>query len=60
MPTPEELARINIDKQLTACDWTMQSRIDRQLTACNWTVQSRGEMYHYVSHDVMAKKFQPG
>jgi type I restriction enzyme R subunit len=24
MPTPEELARINIDKQLTACGWTVQ------------------------------------
>ena len=24
MPTPEELARINIDKQLTACGWTIQ------------------------------------
>ncbi|MCJ7433301.1 MAG: hypothetical protein MUO77_07430 [Anaerolineales bacterium] len=26
MPTPEELARVNIDKQLTACGWTVQSR----------------------------------
>jgi type I restriction enzyme R subunit len=26
MPTPEELARINIDKQLAACSWTVQSR----------------------------------
>ncbi len=26
MPTPEELARINIDKQLTACGWMVQSR----------------------------------
>ena len=25
MPTPEELARINIDKQLNACGWTVQS-----------------------------------
>lgn len=24
MPTPEELARINIDKQLTACGWVIQ------------------------------------
>jgi type I restriction enzyme, R subunit len=24
MPTPEELARVNIDKQLTACGWTIQ------------------------------------
>ena len=24
MPTPEELARINIDKQLAACGWTVQ------------------------------------
>jgi type I restriction enzyme, R subunit len=24
MPTPEELARINIDKQLTACGWSVQ------------------------------------
>jgi len=26
MPTPEELARINIDRQLEACGWTVQSR----------------------------------
>lgn len=26
MPTPEELARINIDRQLIACGWTVQSR----------------------------------
>ncbi len=26
MPTPEELARANIDKQLQACGWTVQSR----------------------------------
>ena len=26
MPTSEELARINIDKQLIACGWTVQSR----------------------------------
>ena len=24
MPNPEELARQNIDKQLTACGWTIQ------------------------------------
>ncbi len=24
MPTPEELARIHIDKQLTACGWVIQ------------------------------------
>jgi type I restriction enzyme R subunit len=24
MPTPEELARINIDRQLTACGWVIQ------------------------------------
>lgn len=24
MPTPEELARVNIDKQLIACGWTIQ------------------------------------
>ncbi len=33
MPTPEELARINIDKQLTACDWTVQSRVEMNLYA---------------------------
>ena len=26
MSTPEELARVNIDKQLTACGWIVQSR----------------------------------
>jgi hypothetical protein len=26
MPTPEELALENIDKQLTACGWTVQPR----------------------------------
>src|SRR5262245_24815966 len=26
MPTPEELARINIDRQLEACGWIVQSR----------------------------------
>lgn len=25
MPTPEELARINIDKQLEVCGWIIQS-----------------------------------
>jgi hypothetical protein len=24
MPTPEELARVNIDKQLIACGWVIQ------------------------------------
>lgn len=33
MPTPEELARINIDKQLTACGWSVQSRAEMNLSA---------------------------
>ena len=33
MSTPEELARINIDKQLTACGWTVQSRAEMNLYA---------------------------
>jgi len=33
MPTPEEIARINIDKQLTACGWTVQSRAEMNLYA---------------------------
>lgn len=33
MPTPEELARINIDKQLIACGWTVQSRAEMNLYA---------------------------
>lgn len=33
MPTPEELARINIDKQLTACGWKVQSRVEMNLYA---------------------------
>ncbi|MBI5963093.1 MAG: DEAD/DEAH box helicase family protein [Chloroflexi bacterium] len=33
MPTPEELARINIDRQLTACGWTVQSRVEMNLYA---------------------------
>ena len=33
MPTPEELARVNIDKQLTACGWTVQSRSEMNLYA---------------------------
>ncbi len=33
LPTPEELARINIDKQLTACGWTVQSRAEMNLYA---------------------------
>ncbi len=33
MPTPEELARINIDRQLTTCGWTVQSRSEMNLYA---------------------------
>jgi type I restriction enzyme, R subunit len=33
MSTPEELARINIDKQLEACGWIVQSRRDMNLFA---------------------------
>ena len=33
MPTPEELARENIDKQLTACGWIIQSRNEINLFA---------------------------
>ena len=33
MPTPEELARENIDKQLTACGWIIQSRAEMNLYA---------------------------
>ena len=33
MPTPEELARFNIDKQLTACGWIVQSRAEMNLYA---------------------------
>ena len=33
MPTPEELARENIDRQLTACGWTVQSRAEMNLYA---------------------------
>ena len=33
MPTPEELARINIDKQLIACGWIVQSRSEMNLYA---------------------------
>ena len=33
MPTPEELACINIDKQLTACGWIVQSRAEMNLYA---------------------------
>jgi type I restriction enzyme R subunit len=33
MPTPEELARINIDRQLTAYGWTVQSRAEMNLYA---------------------------
>jgi type I site-specific restriction endonuclease len=30
MPTPEELARENIDKQLEACGWIVQSRAEME------------------------------
>jgi type I site-specific restriction endonuclease len=30
MFTPEELARENIDKQLTACGWIVQSRTEME------------------------------
>lgn len=33
MPTPEELARINIDHQLAACGWIVQSRVEMNLYA---------------------------
>jgi type I restriction enzyme R subunit len=33
MPTPEEFARINIDRQLTACGWTVQSCAEMHLYA---------------------------
>ncbi len=33
MPTPEELARINIDALLTACGWVLQDRRDLNLYA---------------------------
>ncbi|MBS4035829.1 MAG: hypothetical protein KGZ85_15300, partial [Ignavibacterium sp.] len=33
MSTPEELARINIDRQLTACGWIVQSRAEMNLYA---------------------------
>src|SRR5512138_2303632 len=33
MPSPEELARINIDRQLEACSWTVQSRNEMNLYA---------------------------
>ena len=42
MPTPEELARINIDKQLTAC---------------GWTVQSRAEMNFYAGRGIAVREF---
>jgi len=42
MPTPEELARINIDKQLEAC---------------GWTVQSRAEMNFYAARGVAVREF---
>ncbi|HLO17516.1 MAG TPA: DEAD/DEAH box helicase family protein, partial [Anaerolineales bacterium] len=42
MATPEELARINIDKQLETC---------------GWTVQSRAEMNLYAAHGVAVREF---
>jgi len=42
MPTPEELARLNID---------------RQLTACGWIIQSRGEMNLYTGRGVAVREF---
>jgi type I restriction enzyme R subunit len=33
MPTPESLARHNIDAQLTACGWVVQSRPEMNLHA---------------------------
>jgi uncharacterized protein involved in tolerance to divalent cations len=33
MPTSEELARENIDKQLAACGWIVQSRSEMNLYA---------------------------
>lgn len=42
MPTPKELARLNID---------------RQLTACGWTVQPRAEMNLYAGHGVAVREF---
>src|SRR5512138_2458759 len=42
MPSPEELARINID---------------RQLEACSWTVQSRNEMNLYAARGVAVREF---
>jgi type I restriction enzyme R subunit len=42
MPTPESLSRLNIDKQLTAC---------------GWTVQSRGEMNLYAGRGIAVREF---
>ena len=42
MPTPEELARINIDKQLTAC---------------GWTIQDMAELNRYASLGVAVREF---
>ena len=41
MPIPEALARENIDKQLTAC---------------GWAVQSRNEVNPYVAHGVAVRE----
>ncbi|MFZ5910797.1 MAG: hypothetical protein ACOYYU_12350 [Chloroflexota bacterium] len=42
MPTPESLACLNID---------------RQLTVCGWTVQSRAEVNLYASRGVAVREF---
>ena len=38
MATPEEIARQNIDKQLEACGWVIQSRRDLNLYAARGIV----------------------
>lgn len=43
MPTPEELARINIDKQLTAC---------------GWVIQDLSELKYYASLGVVAREVE--
>jgi type I restriction enzyme, R subunit len=42
MPTPQELAHVNID---------------RQLAACGWIVQSRAKMNLYRGRGVSAREF---
>ena len=39
MPTPEEIARQNIDKQLEACGWLIQSRRDFNLYAARGVLE---------------------